>query len=393
MRAARPDSLDLPGPTPRVLLVAEDGNSGGIGRYCLDLCALLGAQAALVCLCSEVDTEDCDDCWLARQAAQNGTRIIPISMPAKSWRDAYRQLRAALVALENPVLHVNGRRGNFLALLTRAAGDVSFATTAHGVLGTHYRGNMVYRHVDRWTWSEADAVIAVSSHTYRQLLTAGVEPNKTRRVLNALPRNRIEHMTQTSLRKPAPRTTESLVVGYLGRLGPEKGIEEFGRLALRLAAEVPGVRFRVAGEGPRRAWLSRECRQLLASETMELLGEVQDPTVFLGGIDILVMPSRNEGLPYALLEAMAAGCAVVAYGVGGIPELVRDSGLGVVVGPGDRLRLYSSLRQLLSNPELVARIGEAAAAQVAARYTLESRLPELEEVYALCGASFRPKEQ
>lgn len=389
MQTSCPDHGHLRGTGTRVLLVAENGGSGGIGRYCLDMCAQLGDQAAVVCLYPHQGEDSFDRCWLSRHATEAGVRLIKVDMPSRTWRPAYRQLCGILAALRDPVLHVNGRRGNFLALLARATvPDLGFVTTAHGVLGAHYRLNAAYRQVDMLACRAADAVVGVSSHTYRQLVASGSSPGKTRRVPNALPPSRIKRLARLSRpRRDRAHSTGDQVVGFLGRLGPEKGIEHFGRLAMSLAAAMPAVRFRVAGEGPLRKWLSLECESLLQSGAMEMLGEVDDAAGFLAGTDVLVMPSRNEGLPYVLLEAMAAGSAVVAYGVGGIPEVVCDSGLGVLVRPQDQDGLRTSVERLLLDPGRVERIGDAAEAHVATRYSLEKCLPAMREVYSLCGVT------
>jgi glycosyltransferase involved in cell wall biosynthesis len=105
---------------------------------------------------------------------------------------------------------------------------------------------------------------------------------------------------------------------------------------------------------------------------------VLDVPAVLAGFDIFVMPSHNEGLPYGLLEAMAAGCAVVAFRVGGIPEVVDDPRLGLLVAPGDVDGFVRAVLELAADPAQQRSLGSAAAAHIPAAFALRDRLSLLE---------------
>jgi glycosyltransferase involved in cell wall biosynthesis len=141
---------------------------------------------------------------------------------------------------------------------------------------------------------------------------------------------------------------------FVGRLSPEKGIEE-------LAAATQGMNLVVAGDGP----LRRLVPGALGFVPHDELGELYDRAA------VVVCPSYREGLPLCVLEAMAHGKPVVASAVGGIPELVEDGVTGYLVEPGDVTGLRTAIERLLADPALRRRLGRAARKRVAERCSWE----------------------
>src|SRR5918912_59845 len=143
---------------------------------------------------------------------------------------------------------------------------------------------------------------------------------------------------------------EPAEVLYVGRLSPEKGIEE-------LVAATEGMKLVVAGDGPLRHLVP----DALGFVPHEELGRLYERAA------VVVLPSYREGLPLSVLEAMAHGRPVVASAVGGIPELVEDGVTGFLVEPGDIAGLRAALERLLADPVLRRRMGRAARKRVSER--------------------------
>lgn len=366
----------------QVLLVADNGNSGGISRYCLDLTEAMGSAASILCLCPS-RCDGSQPCWLATHCAARRVRLLSVPMAPKAWIGGYRGLKAVWLREGKPILHVNGRRGNFLALLLKARFPrLPFVTTVHGVLGLHVRRNLLYRLVDLATGRIASATIAVSADTNRRLTVAGLPQGKVHTITNGLASCDLSGLGDIAhARKPGAAR-----VGYYGRLSPEKGFPDFLQLARRLS-DSGRASFLVAGTGPSLEDFLRQSHDMVADGRLEYLGEADDSTSFLGRVNVLVIPSRNEGLPYVLLEAMAAGCAVVAYAVGGIPEVIDDDSVGILVGPNDLEGLAAKVDALVADPERVASIGRAASQHIGEKFALHHRLPQLLNAYRECDAS------
>jgi glycosyltransferase involved in cell wall biosynthesis len=368
---------------PDVLLVAENGGPGGIGRYCVDLADVMGDRAAVVCLCPTPCLGAA--CWLAGQCERRGIRLATVPMPPKAWRAGLAGLVGLWKRTGRPLIHVNGRRGNAVAMAAHlSTPGFRYVTTVHGVLGLHARRNAVYRLVDLVAGRAASAVIAVSADTKERLVRAGASAARTYVVPNALADLDMRALRAVAERRwPARRDQGPLRIGFLGRLSPEKGTRELLRVASRLRESGTAVKISIAGDGPDRDWMEMESQALRDSAFVSFRGVVDDAVRFLAELDVLVLPSHNEGMPYALLEAMAAGCAIVAFETGGIPEVVCNSSLGILVRPGDIDGLVAALRQLAERPADVVSIGRAASDHVLAQYRLESRMPLLSAAYGM----------
>ena len=155
---------------------------------------------------------------------------------------------------------------------------------------------------------------------------------------------------------------------------------EFARA---LAADGPPTTLDIAGEGVDAAWLEALVTVLPHPEPIRFRGLATEIGSFLGQVDMLVMPSRYEGLPYALLEGMAAGCAVVAYAVGCIPDVIDEPGLGVTVPAGHLASLLAAISRLRAAPSAVGAMGKAAADRVAEQYALSGCRANLLDAYDL----------
>lgn len=190
-----------------------------------------------------------------------------------------------------------------------------------------------------------ERVIAVSNEIERLLVSElGVSPEVIRIVPNGVPS-----------RAPVRRTARpTVVVGGLGRLAPAKGFDLLIEAVRRLYERGHAVEAVIGGDGPERPVLEQAAQGL----PVRFLGFVEDTGAFLDGVDIFCLPSRWEGLPFALLEAMMAGAACVAADVGDVAVGLGTAGR--LVPPENADALTSALEELLTTPRLRTDLGQAA---------------------------------
>ncbi len=156
----------------------------------------------------------------------------------------------------------------------------------------------------------------------------------------------------------------------MARLHPLKGLDNL-LLAARevLASRPPGgdVHFVFAGQGGELARLQTMSRELRIDDRVHFLGHVQDVPGLLAASDLFCYPSLADGMPNAVVEAMAMGLPVIASTVGGVPELIADGENGLLVTPQDVGQLTRSIARLLDDEGLAARLGARAATSVRAK--------------------------
>jgi glycosyltransferase involved in cell wall biosynthesis len=228
-----------------------------------------------------------------------------------------------------------------------------------------------------------DALVSVSTRVRDELLALGIgTPGQWRVVPLGLELGDL-------LRGPAERSVaraalglppEGPLVGIVGRLAAIKDHGTFLAMAAKLAAARTDVSFVVAGDGALRESLEDSARSLLGNR-IRFIGWATDLSLLYGALDVVVLTSRNEGTPVALIEAGAAGRPVVATDVGGVAEVVRDGTSGFVVPPGDAGALAARVGSILDEPEAARAMGLAGRAWVRARFGSERLVDDLTALY------------
>ena len=259
--------------------------------------------------------------------------------------------------------------------------------TFHGHVLSGYLSGIQTRallEAERFLARRTDALVTVSARVRDELLALGIgRPEQWHVVPLGLELGDL-------LAGPAPAAASRAalglppngpLVGIVGRLAAIKDHESFLRAAGRVADARPDVTFVVAGDGALRAGLEAQALRLLG-DRVRFLGWVTDLPRLYGALEVVVLTSRNEGTPVALIEAGAAGRPAVATDVGGVPDVVRDGVTGFVVPPGDHEAVAARILALLEHPETAAAMGEAGREWVRSRFAAERLVEDLIALYA-----------
>lgn len=172
---------------------------------------------------------------------------------------------------------------------------------------------------------------------------------------------------------------DDAIVLVVAVIREDKGHDLLFEATKRLLATVPNLCIKVVGDGPFRAVRQREAAFL--GDRVEFMGQRSDVPLLLNASDLLVMPSRNEGLPTVLIEAAAAGLPVVATDVGGTREIVEHDVTGFVVPPNDVSALSQRMAELMLNPDLAKRLGHAGRERIKQIFTLSNQARKTAAVY------------
>jgi glycogen(starch) synthase len=174
------------------------------------------------------------------------------------------------------------------------------------------------------------------------------------------------------------------LIGYAGRLVPEKGLSDLIAALPRLRRRNPGLRAVIAGDGPSRSQLRRQARLLKLERAVSFTGflDQRELAAVLAATDAVVVPSGYEPSGMIALEAAAAGAPVAVANTGGLPEIVEPGVTGVTFPPGDPDGLAEAVDQLLADPAFAAQLAERARKRVATGYTWDAGAARIADVYA-----------
>lgn len=174
---------------------------------------------------------------------------------------------------------------------------------------------------------------------------------------------------------------DDTVVGSVGWLTPIKGHQYLVEAIAKLKPQHPTLQCLIIGSGPLQEELMKLAADLGVADAVHFLGFTQDVPACLAAMDFFVLPSLNEGMGRALIEAMAAGLPVVASNVGGIPAVVQEGYTGILIPPGNSAALAEALERYLQSPELAKRMGAAAKAHITGKFDVASLVQGVESVY------------
>lgn len=173
-----------------------------------------------------------------------------------------------------------------------------------------------------------------------------------------------------------------LYLGIVGTLRSWKGHTYLLEAVTGLAADYPDLRLLIVGDGPQRENLERRVADLGLGDKVKLVGQRDDVPVWLNAMDVFTLPSYGEeGVPQAIMQAMACGVPVVSTTVGAIGEAVVDGETGILVAPRDSAALAAALARLLADPELRCGMGAAGLERARQRFGSGVMLDKMEAVF------------
>lgn len=211
---------------------------------------------------------------------------------------------------------------------------------------------------------QANGLVALSETIQRELLTDGYDPNRIHLIANGVPVP-VEHWSSDKA-----NVTKQVV--FVGRLAQEKGLDTLLDAWPEALKSLPGMQLRLIGDGPMRAALEQQAKHLGIANSVEFAGALSDAAKQIRQASLFVLPSREEGLSIALLEAMAMGLPVVASDIPGNRILVKPGVTGRLALPDQPLILSEMIVQAFANQELTLRMAQAGRALVQTNYSIEA---------------------
>ncbi len=298
----------------------------------------------------------------------------------KGMLDTWSRLRKLKPDLLH-IHHVWPAADRYLSMLARAAGVPHLVITEHITGESHSSGQ---RALKRDELRRADAVTAVTGAIVETLVRDyGIERARVRVVANGadLPDDEAEAPIARRWRERYLATPLKPLWVIAGRLEEQKGHDLLFEALAQLVKNGLDFTLVVAGDGSRRRWLEQQALSLGLSPRVQFVGQVEDVGGLLAAADAVLLPSRWEGLPLVLLEAMARARPVVAAAVGGVSDVLQDGVTGTLVPPNDVTALAEALTELQRKSDRAWRMGRVAAQLIHDRYTWHAVAEDFEAVY------------
>jgi glycosyltransferase involved in cell wall biosynthesis len=279
------------------------------------------------------------------------------------------------------LVHLQFKKEQLLGSAAARAAGVAVVWTEHDRLPVPFAALPPAIEAYRRAASLSRAILCVSEFVRRDLVRNGVPAERLtvcHNGIDPLPPPIVADRIRARALLGVP--DDALVIGTTGRLTPIKGHHHLLDAVPGITARFPDVHVVIIGDGPARPDLEQQARRLgTAAGRLRFLGHRADVRTLLPALDLHVTASSSEGLPFTVIEAMAAGVPVIATSVGGMPELVGDA--GILVEPGDAHAIVRAAIRLMSDPGEVARIGQAGRARVVADFTTDRMLTTTEAVF------------
>lgn len=243
--------------------------------------------------------------------------------------------------------------------------------------------------VERWACRNVDRIVCVSESVAKHCRNWGRFRSEALTVIsngvNVDDFASAQPIDLTELGLPAGRKA----IVYVGRLDPQKGLDELMYVTVYLLLQhLPDRDLILVGDGPERKWLAWLAKHLTVDDRVHFTGWRSDIPAILAAAEMLVLPSRWEGMPNVVLEAMAAGKPVVARRVEGVEELLGELGRDQVVETGPKELVADRIIHLAQNPQLAADLGRLNQVRARQFFSIEAMVEKYERLYASLVAKY-----
>lgn len=299
---------------------------------------------------------------------------------------ALLRILRAFRAFRPDIVHTHMAKAGALGrLAARLAGVPIVVHTYHGnVLSGYFDAvrSTTFFQAERFLGRLSSAVVAISPRQKQELERLRVAPSaKIVEIPLGIELEPFLRASPGSLRAELGADPDIALVGIVARLVPVKSVHHFLEAAAVLVQRGVGARFVIVGDGYLRDEMEQRAAALGVADACAFLGWRSDLPSIVADLDVVVLTSRNEGYPVSLIEALAAGRAIVATEVGGVPDLIKHETNGLLVGYGDVPGLVNAIQRLLGDRALRGRLGERGRRDVYPAHDARTLVANMESLY------------
>jgi len=352
-----------------------------------------GAERVVLTLCKHADLEKIDPVvGIFRKKGTGGDQLLKevlslgITVNEIRYKTAFDITQLfnlyKVVKQHRPqLIHTHEYKTNILGFCIARILGIPIVTTVHALHKLQGKARVEVR-FSLWLLKYFMAVMPVSEDVRDQLEALGIPTKKIMTIKNVPP------LTEKTLIAEAESFREEMgiplqwkLIGFVGRLIEAKGCDQLIHAIAQISKERRDFFLVIAGEGPERGSLEALAKKLGVHEMVSFCGFRSDTEYIYGSLDLLVLPSREEGTPLVMLEGMVQEVPIVATTVGGIPEVIKDRVNGLLVPPDDPSALAEAIVSSLSMPDETRKRVLEAKKTVTESYNVEAWIKKYQDVY------------
>lgn len=344
-------------PKYKILHVITQGEWGGAERYVFDLVANLGSNFEVIVAVGEPKgRQDLQD-RLKQTGRARVIQLFNLVRRISPFRDigAVFELAKLYKQIRPDIVHLNSSKTGIIGSLARLfviRHSICVVYTVHGWIFNEplpWFRKKIYFFLEKWTARLKDGFIMLSSLEAEQSKTLlKIPPEKIVIIPHgvaapAAPLSKAEARNELLKKTGIKISAKGIWIGAIANYYKTKGLDILIQALAHKKNALPSISCILIGEGPERPRLAELIAALELDAMVHLAGTVTGAARFLPAFDLFVLPSRKEGLPYSLLEALAAGVPAVAAAVGALPSIIANKKNGLVVPPEDKAALAEAI--------------------------------------------------
>lgn len=279
------------------------------------------------------------------------------------------------------IIQTHGYKANVLGYFLKKVCKKPWIGFAHGYTDENLKVRL-YNKLDKFVLRYPDIVVPVSDSLKKILTRSGVSEKRIKIIYNAVDKNELRpDLTPEELKEKYEINNREKVVGVVGRLSPEKGVEVFLKAFKQTIDRFPSIKGIIIGDGQEKEKLLNYCSNNGMEDKVIFTGYQNNIANFYQIMDLLVLPSYSEGLPNVVLEAMSFKIPVIATSVGGVPEIITDGESGLIISSGNPEVMSDNIIYLLNDEEKRKKLGENGYWSIYPKFSPENRASHILSLY------------
>ena len=323
--------------------------------------------------------------------ADSGARVVGIGTD-RIGRRAFLDVLGLIRSEGIDIVHSHGKGAGLYGRLAARRAGVPAVHTFHGIHARYpIGGGRAYLMLERGLVRITEAIVHVSESQAREAAALGLAPpGRTHVIVNGIDARCVAAaaMTRAAARETLRLEPDSLVLGTVARFDPVKALDSLLRAFALASAPHPAARLVIVGDGPEAPRLRALAVTLGIEARVRMTGFIADASRLLPALDLYVSASQKEGLPLALLEAMACALPVAATRVPGHVDVVEEGVTGLLAAPEDHRDLARAMRDLMRELARRSVLGQAGRRRVEDRFAASRMAAETAALYRSVAARF-----